>query len=74
MNTTPSPDRPGTKVVVLSGRGYPSARAAITKLREALERDGIKVDDADIWARRWTSEPVICPWEAAARIPENHQT
>lgn len=74
MNVTPSPDRPGTKIVVLSGRGYPSGEVAIAKLRELLERDGIKVEEADIWARRWTERAVICPWEAAARIPEGHPT
>lgn len=62
-------DRPGKKLVILQGRGYPTPEAARDKMRESLERDGIVVPEEDIVARTWTDKPVFCPWEAVAWIP-----
>jgi hypothetical protein len=64
-------ERPGKKRVILKGRGYSTAEAARDKLRKALQRDDIDVPDEDLVARRWTDEPVICPWEAVAWIPDD---
>lgn len=65
-------ERPGFRLVTLKGRGYPTPRAAITKLKESLAADGYDVPDGDIEARKWT-DAGICPWEAVAWVPEDWQ-